>query len=373
MGNSMNEELLKTNQSEVTCKQCGAKLVYSPGTTSLKCEYCGAENEIHVEPTIIEEMDFDKFISEHSDTLPKHQISTVRCNSCGAQTTLENNVVSELCPFCGSVLVIKNTEIQNVVKPWSVLPFKIDAKKAFSQFQTWLRKLWFAPNDLKKYATQQEKLKGLYIPYWTFDSKTTTHYNGMRGDDYTTTETYTTTENGQTVTKTRTVTRTRWTPVSGTVYLNFDDILVLASKSLPQKYTDKLEPWNLQELMPFNEQFLSGFRTETYQVDVKEGFDIGKEKMNDFIRQEIRRDIGGDHQQILNMNVHHADVTFKHILLPIWISAYRYKKKIYRFMVNGQTGEVQGERPYSWIKITLAVLVGLIIIGIIIYFVNQNN
>jgi LSD1 subclass zinc finger protein len=363
--------VFKTNQLEVTCKQCGAKLVYAPGTTHLKCEYCGAENEIRIEPTIIEEMDFEKFISEHADTLPKHQVSTVRCDACGAQTTLENNVVSELCPFCGSVLVVKNTEIQNVIKPWAVLPFKIDAKNAFNQFQTWLRKLWFAPNDLKKYATQQEKLKGLYIPYWTFDSKTTTKYTGMRGDDYTTTETYTTTENGRTVTRTRTVVRTRWTPVSGTVHLNFDDILVLASKSLPQKYTDKLEPWNLTDLLPFDEKFLSGFRTETYQIDAKESFEIAKEKMNNFIRQAIKQDIGGDHQQILTMNVHHTDVTFKHILLPIWLSAYRYKNKVYRFMVNGQTGEVQGERPWSAIKIIFTIIFVILILGLIIYFANK--
>ncbi len=368
METSFNEELLKTNQIEVTCKQCGAKLVYAPGTTKLKCEYCGTENEIHIEPTIIEEMDYVQFIHKHRDTLPKHQISTVRCNACGAQTTLENNVVSELCPFCGSVLIVKNTEIQNVIKPWSILPFKIDAKKAFEHFQKWLSKLWFAPNDLKKYATQQKQLKGMYIPYWTYDSQTITRYHGMRGDDYTTTETYTTVQNGKTVTKTRTVVRTRWTPVSGTVYVNFDDVLVIASKSLPLKYTNKLEPWNLHELLPFDEKFLSGFRTETYQIDVKEGFEIGKEKMNNIIRQAIRQDIGGDHQQITSMNVQYNNITFKHILLPIWISAYRYKKKVYRFLVNGQTGKVQGERPYSWIKIMLAILLTIAIIGIIVYF-----
>ncbi|MCX7862368.1 MAG: zinc ribbon domain-containing protein [Bacteroidales bacterium] len=371
MGNDFETETLKTNQHEVTCKQCGAKLVFAPGINKLKCEYCGAENEIHIEPVVIEEMDYVSFISKHSDTVPKHQLSTVRCNSCGAQTTFDSNVVSELCPFCGSVLTVKNSEIKNVIKPWSVLPFKIDTKRAFQCFQNWLRKLWFAPNDLKKYATQQEKLKGLYIPYWTYDSSTITHYHGLRGDNYTTTETYTTVENGKTVTRTRTVVKTRWTPVSGTVYVNFDDVLVLASKSLPQKYTDRLEPWDLSELVPFDEKFLSGFRTETYQIDVKEGFEIGKEKMNVAIRQAIRQDIGGDHQQILNMKVHYDDITFKHILLPIWISAYRYKNKIYRFMVNGQTGEVQGERPYSWVKITLTILFVVGIIALIVFLLDK--
>ncbi len=369
----MEEEvkLSETTQKDVTCKQCAAKLTFKPGTSSLKCEYCGTENEIVVEEKPIEEIDFEKFISEKYNSVPKQEIKTVRCEGCGAQTTFDPNVVSELCPFCGSVLVVKESESQSIVKPGSLLPFGIDAKKAFAVFQTWLKKLWFAPNDLMKYAAQQEKLKGMYIPYWTYDSNTYSRYTGERGDDYQTTESYTTTENGQTVTKTRTVTRTRWHSVSGSVSNVFDDVLVLASKSLPKKYTEKLEPWDLDKLVGYDEQFLSGFRTETYQVDMKDGFTEAKTKMEPVIRNTVCKDIGGDHQRISTLNTTYNDVTFKHVLLPVWISAYRYRDKVYRFLVNGRTGEVQGERPYSWIKITLTVIAGIIIIGGAIWLINK--
>lgn len=365
----MDEEvkLAETTQAEVTCKQCAAKLTYKPGTTTLKCEYCGASNEIAIKDEPIDEIDFEKFISEQYQNAAKHEIKTVRCNSCGATTTFEPNIVSELCPFCGSVLVIKDTQSQSVIKPGSLLPFNIDAKKAFQQFQQWLRKLWFAPSDLKKFATQKEKLKGLYIPYWTYDAKTYSRYTGQRGDNYQTTESYTATENGRSVTKTRTVTKIRWTSVSGSVTNTFDDVLVLASKSLPKKYTEKLEPWDLNNLVIYEESFLSGFRTETYQIDMKDGFSEAKIKMDPVIRQTVKRDIGGNHQQISSLNVTYNNVTFKHILLPVWISAYKYRNKVYRFLVNGRTGEVQGERPWSWVKITLAVLAGLIIIGAAIW------
>jgi len=369
----MEEEvkLSTTNQAEVTCKQCAAKLTFAPGTTLLKCEYCGAENLIETKNDAVQEIDFEKFINEQFASVQKQEISTVRCEGCGAQTTFDKNVVSDFCPFCGSVLVVKEPTTQSVVKPSSLLPFKIDTNKAFSQFQTWLKKLWFAPSDLKKFATQQEKLKGMYIPYWTYDSKTYTKYTGERGDDYQATESYTTTENGKSVTKTRTVTKTRWHSVSGSVNNIFDDILVLASKSLPKKYTEKLEPWDLDQLVNYDEKFLSGFRTETYQVDMKEGFVEAKLKMEPIIKQTICKNIGGDHQRISTKSTTYNNVTFKHVLLPVWISAYKYNSKVYRFLVNGRTGEVQGERPWSWIKITLTIVIVTAVIGGIIWYFNR--
>jgi hypothetical protein len=128
-----------------------------------------------------------------------------------------------------------------------------------------------------------------------------------------------------------------------------------------------LEPWNLSQLVPYNDKYLSGFRSESYQVDVTTGLKEGKDKMTPSIRATVRRDIGGDEQRVLTMNTSYSDITFKHILLPIWISSYRYKGKIYRFLINGQTGEVQGERPYSAIKIILAVLLVIaVIVGVIL-------
>jgi hypothetical protein len=155
-----------------------------------------------------------------------------------------------------------------------------------------------------------------------------------------------------------------WRPVSGHVSQFFDDVLVLASTSLPRKYTEKLEPWDLPNLVEFKEEYLSGFRSESYQINLLNGFDTAKKVMDDKIRISIRRDIGGDHQKINALSTAHSDVKFKHILLPIWISAYRFNNKVYRFMINGRTGEVQGERPWSWVKITLASVSAAAVVGL---------
>ena len=365
----MYEEKTKEISNQLDCRDCGALLKYAPGTEHLKCEYCGAANEIKeaVEATVVEEIDFEKFLNENNSNVEKQEIVTIKCGNCGASSTLKPNITSDSCPFCASPIVVTGGTTCSIIKPKYLLPFKIDQKNAFEEFKKWIKSLWFAPNDLKHYVDNADKLNGMYIPYWTYDSNTESDYTGQRGDNYQTTETYTTTVNGKSQTHTRTVTKIRWSFASGHVHNNFDDVLVLASNSLPEKYTNALEPWDMENITAYNDKFLSGFRSESYQVDVKTGFEKSKVKMDEGIRTTIRRDIGGDHQQITSVSTVYNDITFKHILLPIWLSAFRYNEKVYRFMINGRTGEVQGERPYSVIKIVLTVL-AVIAIGVGIYF-----
>jgi len=214
----------------------------------------------------------------------------------------------------------------------------------------------------------------MYVPYWTYDSDTTSFYRGQRGEHYWETQHYTTRQNGKTVHKTRRVRKTRWYPASGTVWGSFDDVLVLASNSLPRKYTEKLEPWDLHNLVPYKDEYLSGFRAESYHVDLADGFEYARGIMDVQIRRLVRRDIGGDEQRISSVRTQYDRITFKHILLPIWISAYRYKNTTYRFLVNGRTGEVQGERPWSWVKIMLLVigLLALVAVAFGVFSVSMS-
>lgn len=366
MENGFEEETHEVNK-KLSCSNCGGTLNFKPGVNKLVCQFCRTENEIVQEEAVIEEIDFFEFLEKKFDLEEKMDVITVRCKSCGATTTLKPNITSDQCPYCASPLVVSDGSTSSLLKPKSLLPFVIEQKKAVEEFRKWVKGLWFAPSKLQKQATSTDKLKGLYIPYWTYDSKTTSQYSGERGDYYYVTETYTTTENGQSVTKTREVRKIRWTFVSGTVYSSFDDILILASNSLPEKYTNKLEPWDTQNLVPFNEMYLSGFQAESYQVDLKQGFEKAKSIMETVIRDAARHDIGGDEQRVDTLSTIYDDVTFKHILLPIWLSSYRYSNKVYRFLVNGRTGEVQGERPYSAVKIALAILGGLAIIAVGIF------
>jgi predicted RNA-binding Zn-ribbon protein involved in translation (DUF1610 family) len=361
--------------TETKCKNCGALLKFAPGTTSLKCEYCGVQNEISSasDPVVIEEIDFEKFLSEQTDGAELQEVNTVKCTSCGASTTLRPNVSSDNCPFCDTPLVISSGSATKLIKPKYLLPFKIDSKKAKDSFREWISGLWFAPNDLKNYADRTDKINGMYLPYWTYDSDTLSQYIGERGVYYFETVTYETTEDGETVTREREERRIMWYPATGSVNNAFDDVLVLASNSLPDGYTRALEPWDLEHLSGFDEKFLSGFRTESYQLGIKDGFEKAKQVMDASIRQTVLTDIGGDEQRVISLQTNYSNITFKHILLPIWLSAYRYSDKVYHFMVNGRTGAVQGERPYSAVKIALAVIAAVAVIGLALYFYSKGQ
>ena len=117
-----------------------------------------------------------------------------------------------------------------------------------------------------------------------------------------------------------------------------------------------LEPWDLQNLKAYEPAYLAGFRAQRYQVDLAKGFERAKELALPTIESAIRTDIGGNEQRITGVDTHYSNITFKHILLPVYAGAYRFNGKIYQIVVNGRTGEIQGDRPYSIWKIAALVL-----------------
>ncbi len=355
-------------QVEFPCEQCGGIMKFSPSAQQVTCVYCGHEMVIPQSAEEVQELDLMAYFRQAQDDADTRQETVVSCSSCGAQTSFDATTQSDVCPFCGSALVAK-PHAESGIRPKSLLPFAVPRERALEQFRQWIKSLWFAPSALKTAADQASgtRLTGLYVPYWTYDADTISHYTGERGDDYWVTESYTTRENGKTVHKTRQVRKTRWHHVSGVVFQTFDDLLVLASVSLPKTCTEKLEPWDLERLVPFDETYLAGFRTERYQVTLEQGFDQACSMMDRAIELAIRSDIGGDHQRIHSVNTRRQNLTFKHILLPVWLSTYRFKEKPYRFLVNARTGEVQGERPWSFWKILFLVL-GLAGLGLGIYY-----
>ncbi len=367
--------------STFPCSSCGAELSYEPGTRALRCPHCRAETEIpqaddEQAAAALAEVDFLKTIAEMEGKSETVDALVVHCDSCGADVTMQPNVTSAACAFCGS-RVVATARSQKLIKPAALVPFQIPPQQARQLFAKWIKGLWWAPGNLKRFAEVDgtgawlkgdggSSLAGLYMPCWTFDSKADTPYTGERGDDYWDTETYWTTVNGKSQMQTRRVRKTRWTRVRGRVRTTHDDVLVPASTSLPQVHINRIGNFNLKALVPYADGFLSGFRAESYALDLRGGFTAARGMMENAIRAAICRDIGGDHQRIHTMHPAFSAVTFKHILLPVWVSAYRYNRKVYRFVINGQTGAVSGERPYSAWKITIASLLGVAAIIILV-------
>jgi hypothetical protein len=276
------------------------------------------------------------------------------CHRCGAQTESDN--LSDTCPFCGAPIVAE-TAGGDQIAPEAVVPFGIDGRAAQDAVRGWVRSRWFAPQRLKKVGAT-ESLHGTYLPHWTFDARTATDYSGMRGEHYWETETYT--ENGQT--KSRQVMRTAWYPAAGHVEHDFDDVLVPGSTRLSPDRVEDLAPWPLDDVRPYQADYLAGYQTLRYDVEPDQGLSMAKQQMESVIEGDCRGDIGGDEQRVGSMDVRYADLMFKLVLLPIWIAAYIYAGKSYTVFVNAHTGEVLGERPYSIPKIVAAVVAALVVL-----------
>jgi hypothetical protein len=206
------------------------------------------------------------------------------------------------------------------------------------------------------------------VPYWTYDAETRSEYAGQRGTVYYETQLVPAMVNGRRQMVQQQVARVRWQGVRGRVARDFDDVLVVASKSMPKPFAEELAPWDLSVLSAYDPRFLAGFRAEGYTVPVEEGYGEARRIMNAEIEREVRRDIGGDQQRITQVETEVGRLTFKHVLLPVWLAAYRYRGKAFRFVVNGRTGEVEGERPYSAVKITFAIALALLVAALLAWF-----
>lgn len=359
-----------TTGDRFPCEQCGAVLTYAPGTSELVCAYCGHRNRI-VEPSVeIVENDLRGALERGMAEAPTEDKRTVKCGACAAEYTLGPDQHAGTCPFCGASAVT-DTGASRRIKPAALLPFAIDENEAHGRLRTWLHGLWLAPSKLKAYARRSGRLTGMYIPYWTYDSQTETDYSGQRGTIYHVPVQVRVVRSGRATYETRMVQKVRWTPVRGHVSRFFDDVLVLASRSLPSWITDRLEPWDIQDLRAYTESYLSGFQSEAYQVPLDEGFGVAQARMRATLQRDVMVDIGGDLQRIDRMEVRHDRPTFKHVLLPVWLAAYVFRGRSYRICINGRTGQVQGERPWSgWKLLGLVLLVALAVAAFGLIYVN---
>jgi hypothetical protein len=358
------------------CDNCGSDMRFAPAEGRLVCDHCGNTEEISEAdapedgpwgsaPPMIRELDFRAALRDRAEGAEIEVTRVTQCPSCGAQVTLDAEVHAKECPFCATP-VVTDTGTHRHLKPQGLIPFRLTERQAHEAMTDWLGRLWFAPNGLKDYARKGRKMDGIYVPFWTYDAETRTRYTGQRGTAY-----WVTVRGADG--KSKRVRRMRWRNVSGRVARAFDDVLVLASRSLPKAHTDALAPWTLGELTAYRPDYLSGFRAEGYTVELDEGMEEARAIMDARIRADIRRDIGGDGQRIGTVDTDISDVTFKHVLLPVWLAAYRYRGRPYRFVVNGQTGKVSGERPWSAIKIAIAVILAILLGVAILYALEATD
>lgn len=336
------------------CEGCGADLEFHIGQQELKCPYCGFEKQLEfAEDAAVVEQDLHAMLQRIRELRSGGEEvltgqSELRCDACGGTVVFQGSLTSSECPYCASPVQRENVhDADDRIPVDGILPFLVEKPQAQANLTAWVKSRWFAPNDFTRRGVTG-KFNGVYIPFWTYDSMTFTRYRGQRGEHY-----WETVKRGD---REHRVMKTRWYPASGAFDRFFDDVLVLAARGLPRKLVDRLSPWPLHQCVPFTPQALAGFFARTYETGLDEGFNEARVRIEAAIDQEVRQRIGGDTQRVHSVDTQFSAVTYKHLLLPVWLLAYRYRGRSFQIVVNAATGEVQGQRPWSWIKITLAVL-----------------
>jgi ribosomal protein S27E len=323
-------------------------LEFNPLAGGLACPYCGHEEAVPEDDIDASEQVFNQHSLSESVEMTRlsEQAMEVACPNCRARVAFEPPEVAGKCPFCNTSITSPAQPSKPVAKPDGILPCKVTLKEANQFFRQWLGNNWFVPNNLRALA-QSESFQGVYLPYWTFDAKTNTVYTGERGDYY-----YRSSGDDESR-------RTDWQTASGNFETSFDDMLVPATQGLDIKKLKKLKGWDLDDVVTYTPSFLAGFKAQRYQVALDRAWDQAKAEIETYLKKDIETEIGGDDQRIHSTHVDYTHVTYKHILLPVWMSTFVYNQKKYQVVVNGQTGAVLGDRPYSKSKVAIAAGAGL--------------
>jgi len=362
-----------TARQKFACPSCGGESQWNPAKSALVCPYCGTVSPAQLpEGGEIEEHDLVTALRSipDEDRGWAAEKTSVRCQSCQAISVFDPARVAQRCDFCGSSSLIPYEQIKAPIRPESLLEFKIPEARVRELIRAWYGTRWFAPDKLKSGALT-DTVRGIYLPYWTFDAQGHADWTAMAGYYYYETESY---QDSDGETRTREVRRIRWEPAAGSVDHFFDDELVPASKGVDEQLLRKIEPFPTKtDLKPYDPGFLSGWVVEQYQIDLIASAGRSRELMDGEMRALCASEVPGDTQRDLEVVTDYTGQTFKHILTPIWLLTYTYGASSYQVVINGYTGSVAGRHPLSWIKIALAVLAVLIAIILIVLLAGNSH
>lgn len=357
--NEYGEDENKVSTESIKCPSCGSNMVFDPESQMLYCEHCGTKRSFNQDLTA-SEIDLISGFNSDSNQWNNDEVTVFKCDNCGAKVVLKAGETAKSCPFCGTAHVEKADELAGI-KPNGVIPFLLSSEKAAERAKTWAKKKIFAPKNFKK-SLNPDNVKGVYSPCFTFDSKTTSIYHGRIGKTYTRVV-----GSGK---DQRTESYTVWKNISGTYYYNFDDLLISAGNKFTQKTFDKLSPYDTNASKEYQENYLLGFMAYHYDKSIEDCWGLAKSRMDAVIRKRILSQYSYDTIDYFKVSTTHEAVTYKYVMLPVYVGNFNYKKKLYNFYVNGVSGRMTGKTPVSFWRVLIAVGLGLAVlagIGLLIY------
>jgi hypothetical protein len=334
---------------------------FDPGSGELKCPFCGTQRSIPRGTVPHHALAEAASLSRQVEG----ELRTLKCTHCGAQSSVPANVAATQCAFCAAPLA--NAEGTSTPPAEGVIPFAVTRETAGSHFSEWLRKLWFRPSNLKRLARLRE-VRGIYIPNWAFDAHADSSWSAEAGYYYYVETVHVV--NGRE--EKRREQRVRWEPAFGNHSANYQDLLVSASKGLDPSELRAIEPFEIGKLTSFSGDFLAGFEAESHAIDASAGWRQAASRIAGEERDACSRLVPGDTQRNLHVSTSTSDEYVRSFLLPVYIAAYEYGGKIYRVVVNGQTGRVTGKAPWSAWKIAGFVLTVAVVIAAVALLVQKQ-
>lgn len=353
------------------CPSCNASINYNPKEKNWVCEYCGSkftleqleENEKNYESTSVNDSkELKKNKKEESAETSKETVEMDEyiCQDCGAQIVADKNTAATFCVYCKNTAILKS-RLADKFAPSKIIPFAKTKEDAIQAFKDVGKGKFLMPKEFSDPKNIQE-LTGVYIPFWLYTCKMKGHVSG-KGTKVTTWSTY-----DYIYTKTDTYHVER----DGTY--SFENIPVDGSVRFNDAIMNSIEPFNYDELTKFSYSYLSGFLAEKYDVEKNEAKKITIDRAKQSTLSDLQRKASGYNTFVANQkefNVEEESIDY--VLLPVWMVNIKYEGKMHTFAMNGQTGKMIGDIPYSKKKAFLFALILFVVIfaltALITYFV----
>jgi DNA-directed RNA polymerase subunit RPC12/RpoP len=251
------------------------------------------------------------------------------CDGCGASMSYDASARTLRCPFCGSLGLSKQEDSKSIA-PQRIVRFAVDHQRASAILRQWLGRGFWRPGDLAN-AAEITKVSAVYVPYWVFQARTHTYWTadsnqvpfGARGD---------------------------WVPVFGEHHGAYQGLLIGASGVLTPQETSDLCPYDLSAAEPTGNVDTDNVIVEQFRVQRKYARPLAHQSLENLDRNACQHYVPGRCRN-LRVNVLQEGLTSEPLLLPVWMMAYRYRDRVFRFLINGQTGRASGQAPVSWNKI----------------------
>lgn len=352
------------------CINCGSNIEYEPNSSMFTCQSCASQfskEDMDSFYDNVQDEDFQEsqtaiqMTTEGQDyNTEENNLQAYNCNSCGGEIIVQGETVATFCPYCKSPTIIK-AKLKGEFKPNYILPFKLDEKSAKEIYKKWISKKIYTPKDFKS-KERIDEIKGIYAPYWLYDMNmsggfvgTGRNVSSWRSGDYV-------------------YTKTDYYTVRRAGSNSYNKVPKDASSQMEDHMMNLIEPFNYDEMKEFAMPYMSGFLAERFDEDQNVCLEDAKGKAQNYFESRLTETVRGYSSfNIISSYYNFSDIHASYAMLPTYYLMNKYKNKKCEFMINGQTGNISGNPPFSWAIFFKYLIIAFIVCYLAVALVGVFN